>query len=617
MYIIQMADLHIGSETKCVETEKSILTKGIQEIKRQIPKNQKVMVCVCGDIIDSKGLTKQSKAKAKGRYEEAAQLLRELRQELQKDYEVQFRFCMGNHDVTHVDEFIPFAAEFDAGISKKRLEDGYFEEIDGMDYVFLNSCAGGQHEHGEVDYAKLEHLMMQMQAETPKLFILHHTVMSMYEKDTSSIRNAGKLLSIIQENNVLGVLHGHIHGRERFSIGERKCRMVGIGALFSRNNANVNSQFNIWDIRSNVFREISTYVYMADGRTSGDAWYKICIEEGNDENYFRGSNFQEAYQKLMNKLSYQPVLNNAVMQINCTYEEFKNNLHSFLETDELVIGDKHYTYFKLAEMWEEIEVPDCLYFNHGEHFKIWNLEENSGKAVHGIQLIVRQLREKPTGNKAILTTSNETTISKMQKGQEYVPSLMYVQFSRSSSADTLYVHMDLRALEAGRFLKINICEILWLLERLKEQNIIFTKVDIAISAFRVQIREGFNCFLKADIDGMTERKMSLWVYQGEIARICRMLEEKKDASETITKVTGMEILYECMKMSNDSNGTHHYSQKIIDKLEQVLHTYRELNDLHQQGSIITQKEDACETEIRKGIEAIITELKKEDKAGVV
>ena len=376
MYIIQIADLHIGSVEKCSENENSILSKGIEQIKQRIPKNQKLLICVCGDIIDSKNLSKGKKVAAKARYDEAAKLFRLIRDGLKKEgYDVKFQFCLGNHDVTHVSEFIDFAIEFDSDVTKERIEDGYCMELDGIHYVFLNSCNGGQYEYGCLDYGKADQIFEKMPVDKPKIIILHHTVMSMYEKDKSSIRDSAHLLNLIEKNNVFGVLHGHIHGGERFIIGKKKCRMIGTGALFSRNYQNVNSQFNIIEVEPFVFRDISTYIYMADDRISGNPWRKIISEEENGENYFRGDNFQDVYQNLLNQLAYKPVINNVVLQINNSYDEFKDNLKKYLEDDELVIGQKRFKYSDLAEQWEDINVPEHLYFNHGMYFKVRD-EEN-------------------------------------------------------------------------------------------------------------------------------------------------------------------------------------------------------------------------------------------------
>lgn len=612
MYIVQIADLHIGSANKCSEKENIILSRGIEKIKQSIPKNQEILVCVCGDIIDSKNLLELEEGIAKERYDEAAKLFRLLTGELEKDYVVNVKFCIGNHDVTHISNFFNFIKEFDSEVTKDEIKDGYYRKYDGIYYIFLNSCNDGQYDHGSIGYTKLERILKEIPENEPKIIILHHTIMSIDEKDNSSIRDSARFLNFIERYNVFGVLHGHIHGRERFFIGRKNCRMIGVGALFSRCHPDVSSQFNIIEVEPFVFKEISTYTYMADDKISGEPWIRISSEEDSKENYFSGESFQDIYQNLLRGLKYKPVLNNVVMQLNCTYDKFKTDLESFLKDDELVIGKKHFSYFELAELWEKIEVSQDLYFNHGKYFKVRD-EEKNGEEVHGIQLIARQLKAKPTSNKAVLTTYSMDTVTKMLKGEEYIPSLLSIQFSQSSCGDTIYVHMYLRALEAGRFLKINICEIKWLLEQLKNQNVLFDKVDIAISAFRVQKREKFNCFLKADIDNMSDAELYAYVYEGEVSKIRQMLSEKMEASETITNIKGLEALCGALKESANHPKFHRYSSAVIDKLDDVLKIYRDLDCLHQRGSINTEEEKHFEEEITEGISDIIATLEREEE----
>lgn len=610
MYIVQIADLHIGSESKCLKEERIILSEGIEQIKQYVPKNQNILICVCGDVIDSKNLAKEDGKTAKTRYDTAAELFRLMEKKLGKDYDIRIRFCLGNHDVTHINDFFNFSKNFYPQITMKKIRDGYYMDWNGINYIFLNSCNKDQYKYGCIDYASLEQILKDVSPNKPKIIVLHHTVISMYENDESAIRDSARLLNLIEKYKVSGILHGHIHGKESFFIGHGKCIMIGAGALFSRNNANVNSQFNIIEVGPNGFVETSTFVYMADDRISGEPWYKKSSEKHFDENYFEGGNFQVVYEKLLRQLAYKPVLNNVVMQINCSYDKFKKSLADFFQADELVIGKKRFTYFQLAELWEEITVPPCLYFNHGMYFKVRG-EEHDCAEVHGIQVVARQLQLKPTSNKAVLTTYSMDTVPKMLKGEEYLPSLLSVQFSQSKDRHTIYVHMYLRALEAERFLKINICEVKWLLERLTQEGITFDAVDIAISAFRVQKREKFNCFLKAEIDNMSEIQLTSIVNAGNIKDICQMLEEKKDASETITNIKGLEILCEAMKESNKIPHLYNYSPKAIEKLDNVLNVYKELDAIHKKESINTEEEKSCEAKINEGINEVIIEIKKE------
>lgn len=608
MYIIQIGDLHIGSSEKCGDSEEHILAGAIEKIKQEVPTGQRLLICVCGDIIDSRKLPKRARKKASKRYEGAAKLFSLIQNRL-KDYNrIDFRFCAGNHDITHMDEFTNFVHRFDESSSREGLENCYYYEAEGIYYIFINSCHNWNYQFGEINYDKLESLLQTLSQEVPKIFVMHHAAISMYQNDSSAIRDSARLLQIIEKNRVLGVLHGHIHGNEQFPLGDQSCQMIGTGALFSRNYPNVCSQFNLIYVDPFAFRNISSCVYLADGRIRGDNWHRILLQEDRNENYFQGSEFSTVHQKLLGKLQYKHdrVLNNVVLQINCPYVDFIKDLKEYLKDDVLPMGQNQFSYFELAEKWERVTPPPELYFNHGQYFQSHGQDE-MGKHKHAIYSIIHQIKDAPTSNRAVLTTFNTDDALRPRGGSDYLPSLLSIQFSLDSMQSTLYVHMNLRALEAGSFLKINICEIYWLLEQMKEENIPFNNVDIAISAFRVQVRDRFKCFLKAEIDSLSPAALCDCVYKKDILRICRMLEEKRDSSETITNVQGIHTLYEAMRMAG-------YKNENTKKLENICSTYEQIGALQQRGSVRTLKEKEYEDCIRQDLSEIIDMLKQEDEA---
>ena len=107
MYIVQIADLHIGSSVKTSKSEKDIINDVITKIKEYIPLNSKVLLFVGGDIIDS-ALVNDKPVEEKEvieRYKEAGELLDLFNKELRDSYDLVYKFCFGNHDITHQNEF--------------------------------------------------------------------------------------------------------------------------------------------------------------------------------------------------------------------------------------------------------------------------------------------------------------------------------------------------------------------------------------------------------------------------------------------------------------------------------------------------------------------------------
>lgn len=604
MYIIQMADLHIGSSEKTFPSETKFIHKIAELIKRNVPPNSTMLICLCGDIIDSKGL-KDDKPEVQSRYQEAIELICSLMHLLEDSYTVSIRCCPGNHDITHGQEFHDFVKAVDNSlISLKQLQSSYTCQIENSNFIFVNSCANNQYKNGFIDYVELEKGLEKLPREDSKILVLHHAIMSMYEDDDSSIRDAAELVSLLDKYNISCVLHGHIHGRKTLTLGTKQCKVIGTGALFSRNNININSQFNIIQSNNGWVGKVLNCRYNADG---GNSPWNICdLNDKSYENIFIGESFRGVYKQLLNKLTFVTPLYNVRLEIKNDYDKFSTELDNFLKDDYLKIGDKKYSYFDLAEKWEADEVPEELYFNHGSRFKV--------DGVTGIDFVKKKLKEKATSNRIVLSAYNMENIVKSFDDSVYLPSLESIQFGKIEENGELLVSMQLRALEANRFLKINICEIAYILKELRKEpnSVSFNKVNINISAFRVQGKERFNCFLKAGIDKLTPSKLGTKVNYGKIDEICKLLEEKRDGMETITVVKGIKTLFEAMEDSNEEAGentTFQYTDEVLDGLKEVLNVYENLDIIHRSSSIQSDMERQCELEIDKLLGELIRKLR--------
>lgn len=610
MYIIQMADLHIGSSIETEPDAKNFLSQSVELIKKEIPKNENVLISLCGDIIDSKDLDGDSKEEAARRYDKAQDLICEFMNALSCEYQITVKACPGNHDATHMEEMYEFVKKIDVlqCPTIDKLKKCYTTQLDGDEtkFIFVSSCKGEQHKIGAIDYDALEQELKTIGLDEKKIIVLHHTIMSMFEDDSSPIRNAAQLIKLIDKYNVIGVLHGHIHGREIFSLGKNGCKIVGTGALLSRNNANVNSQFNIIEMKKNSFRKILNCRYHSDGGNT--PWDIVDINDLENESIFISDKFSKAYKRLIDRLDVKTPIDNIRIEIRSSYDEFLLDIEKFIGNDKMKIGYKEFSYFDLAQKWQAKEVPKELYFNHGSYFK-------SGEK-SGVDFVVEQLKNKPTSNRIVLSTYNMEQVRKSLDDIQYLPSLESIQFGKEQ--EKLIVHMHLRALEAKRFLKINICEIDYLLKQLKQKNIEFTKVEIIISAFRVQKKEGFHCFLKTEIDSMEPTKLTTWVNFKRIPDLCRLLEEKRDAKESITKVHGIENIYKAMESSNEflveCGEPPIYEQEIIELLKEALKNYQQLDQIHKACSIQSADEEKYEKEIENILERLIGKLKEMEKA---
>ena len=603
MYIVQIADLHIGSTILTTPKESDFLLKSAELIKKEIPQKETILICLCGDIIDSKGLLQGTSDESKKRYNNAIELIQRFEKNLKKEYNIIIKCCLGNHDVTHVDDLIGFIKEVDGDPpSRKELQECYTVEIDNVEtkIIFVNSCDGDQIEKGRINYDTLEEELKNSGQSNKKILVLHHTIMSMFDEDNSSIRNAAKLVNLIDAYNVIGILHGHIHGREVLNIGKNQCKIIGTGALFSRDNPNVNSQFNIIELNKNKFLKILNCRYLADG--GNEPWDIKNLNDVETASVFKGDKFSEIYKELLDTLEILTPIYNLRIDIKTTYQEFISELDIFFYDDKLKRGDIEWLYPVLGEMWQATEVPEELYFNHGTYFK---MGETSG-----IDYVASELKRKPTSNRIVLSTYNMGDIIQSLDDKNYLPSLASIQFGKDE--DKLIIHMHLRALEAKRFLKINICEIYYLLKKLKEKSIEFEKVEIIISAFRVQKKEKFHCFLKSKIDVIEPEKLSAMVSYKRFPKLSQLFKEKRDARESITISRGIKSVYLAMKASNEENVRDgkeiEYNQEILRLLERTLNIYEELDKIHRSVSVYNEEEEKYENEIDDLLEKIVNEL---------
>lgn len=608
MYIVQMADLHIGASDPTIPEEEEFFLKSAELIKNQIPREETILICLCGDIIDSKGMKEGSSNETEDRYKKAESLITKFKDEIKKEYNVITKCCPGNHDATHMDDLVGFVLEVDdESPSKEKLEKCYTIEIKGLEtkIIFVNSCKGNQHEKGCIDYDALEQELVDLGQDTKKIIVLHHTVMSMFEEDSSPIRNAAKLTNLIDKYNVIGVLHGHIHGREILSLGKNQCKIIGTGALFSRNNTNVNSQFNIIEFKNNIFLKILNCRYLADG--GNEPWDIKDLNNSGISNIFWGSTFSKVYHQLMDTLNVMTPIYNMRLEIKAKYKEFVQDLEEFFCEDLLIIGKNRWSYFELGKLWQADEVPKQLYFNHGSYYKMQEMS--------GIEYVVNALKIKPTSNRIVLPTYNMESIVESLDDKNYLPSLASIQFGKDR--EKLIVHMHLRALEAKQFLKINICEINYLLKKLKDSAITFEDIEVVISAFRVQKIDKFHCFLKAEIDAMNQTDLTTIVNYKNFSELYQLIKEKRDGQETVIKTKGLEQVCSAMMASNaamlKSGKKEIYSEELIELLRQVLEAYEELDKIHKNESIQSDRGKAYEQNIDSLLVKILQSIKKLEK----
>lgn len=626
-YIVQMADFHFGGACHAAGSEKEILKRMAKRIQSEIPDGSEVVFCACGDYIDSKQISYGVSTRAltedeiTARYQDAMEAIgAEIIHPLQKTYDLKIGLCVGNHDTTHMDAM----NRFSQAMIGKDIDKTYSIHLDSenVDLIFINSCPPADYSHGEIDYDYLEKILRALSPDSTKYFILHHTLMSMDEHDQSCVRQVPRLIKLIDEYSIRAVFHGHTHGQYLVRVGTVGCPIIGVGAVYVRDFPNVNSQFNLICCNAGLPVSAFNFQYHADWATisGNDGFDKIPIHISETGNFFYGKTFSKIYDELVKKIQAESKLYHVHLHIKSSYDDFCTDVeNNFGNQEELETLDRAYSYSELAEMWEAPRVDkNVLYFNHGMYFSRPPYQS-------GIDYLIHEIGDKRTTSRAVLVTVNTKDISETAP-DALLPSLLSIQAGFDQGQTTLHVTMTLRALEASRFLKINICEVLLIVKQLHSKYP-FSNVEVVISAFRVQIKEQFGCFLKAKLDTEAEQEgivtnLSSLLYSNdpkvisnEIGEIIRLIQDKRLRSETVIETNGIEKLRTAIttvknKLSDDKKEIKANLSKALVCITALLHLLDKLKQSRANSSEQTEDMDKLEGLIQSQYVSLIDEFEK-------
>ena len=186
--------------------------------------------------------------------------------------------------------------------------------------------------------------------------------------------------------------------------------------------------------------------------------------------------------------------------------------------------------------------------------------------------------------------------------------------------------MTLRALEASRFLKINICEALLIAKQIYSKYP-FSNIEVVVSAFRVQIKEQFGCFLKAKLDTKVEQKRitarlsSLLhtnnsdVISNEIGEIIRLIQDKQLRSETVIETNGIEELRTAIDtiksmLPDDKEALKPEFDQAFACITELLRLLNKLKQRRANSSEQTKDMDVLEKQIQAQYDVLINEFEK-------
>lgn len=151
--------------------------------------------------------------------------------------------CPGNHDVVKfATSASPFEA-FDTWSAGLRRDKRCTFSIDScrrltfpeVDFLLINSAYHGDIEFGLVDLKKMDAVLVDMDAtpiqDLPRVAVLHHHLVPFSREDTSTTRNAYKVLTRLAGHGFSLVLHGHQHALLELSMGMGSMKVHGAGSF--------------------------------------------------------------------------------------------------------------------------------------------------------------------------------------------------------------------------------------------------------------------------------------------------------------------------------------------------------------------------------------------------
>lgn len=560
--IIQISDLHLDKDTdldNCIK----IVGRFNEAIKSKVDKDDKLIICTCGDILN--------KADTDG-FLNAKVIFNYIKDEL-KNYDISFEFVPGNHeldeekgDFSGLDNFIKEYTDNQYSYSTTSIIN---RKYDDLNIMLVNSIFHRDKKYGCIDIDSIVSELNNIDGNV--ILVMHHTMISEYQDDQSQIRDAYKLLRGLDEKNIVGLLHGHTHGYSNIKLLE-ECKVVGVGPFLKKQD-DINLQFNMINIVADKIDEVHNFRYSQDINSYGDS----LVYKREDINYFKGKELKNLYKNILKSTKEYGIINNFNMNLN-------TDLSSFIESVEKIFKDS----IDIAQSWQLKESPNTLYYNHGEYM---HTNENDS-----IDYVIDELKRKATSSRAIIPLLRLEDV--LKGGDSFLPSLDSIQFGfMNEEKNELCVTIYMRALEVKNFLPINICEVYLIVKRIQHEIRSIKKINITIFAFRAQYKEKFGCFKKANIDMLESYDIMKYTMKKDINTIIEWLENKLELSETIIHLDGLIHLDESISRDDDD----FYTEELKVSLKKLIHSMEDLKILREKTSNydeIKKKEAVVECNMR-------------------
>lgn len=210
-------------------------------------------------------------------YEQATDFFKETWLAHQGDKN-RFLACPGNHDLCNTsfkdfDRFL-YSIRRDEKINFSAKSD-WLVKFEHIAFLMVNSVYHRDHQYGLIDCESLLETLEEnreyLSSTQHRVAVIHHHLLGVQHKDTSTIRNAHNFISLLDKYNFSLLLHGHQHSQSSLKVGNTNME------IFSARSLNFPT--------SNLVNGINLFSYQQD------RWYRDPMVLSEDNSSISGLAF--------------------------------------------------------------------------------------------------------------------------------------------------------------------------------------------------------------------------------------------------------------------------------------------------------------------------------------
>ncbi|MCD5325948.1 MULTISPECIES: metallophosphoesterase family protein [Pontibacillus] len=261
--ILHISDIHFPSEHMVV-TERE-LKQGIVNFLDNTD-DENIYLLISGDI------TFQGKPQG---YKEATLFFKEVIEKSKGKIDPKnILLCPGNHDIVEGSNFelfdkFSYTLRGDSNFSYNNGPSYVIKRMENALFLGINSVYHLDHQFGFVNIEELGEKLKSMSINegVRRIAFTHHHLVNQFQRDTSSIRNASQLISLLDHYGFETIFHGHQHTNSNLILGKSQMFTIGVSTPGFEMQGYTNG-INYYKINQEGL-ESNRYVYSRDNESGG------------------------------------------------------------------------------------------------------------------------------------------------------------------------------------------------------------------------------------------------------------------------------------------------------------------------------------------------------------